>query len=88
MLSLGDITNIVADSFMDGNSDLAGMAIFLVAMLVIMAFTRTPWKSLLAGIPLAFIFAGMGVISGNMLVILIIVCILGLAMTARGVWSK
>lgn len=87
MLDINDLIQIVADNFTGGNVDIAGMLIFTMVLGLIFVFVRRLAAALIISMPLAFIFSTMGIVSQNMMILLVIVAILGLAFTSRKIWS-
>lgn len=86
MLSLFDIQDLVADSFFDGDLNLAGMVMYTLVLIVLFALTRKTQQTLIISIPVTLIFSAIGVIPTDLMVLLIIVTVLALAFTARNVW--
>lgn len=87
MLDLTDITQIVADNFTGGNIDIAGMLIFTVCLAIIFIFVRKAFAALVISLPMSFIFSSLGIVSQELMVLLVIVAVLGLAFVSRKVWS-
>lgn len=87
MLDLNDITRILADSFFSGNTDIAGMVIFTIALAIVFVFVRKAFAALVISLPLAFIFSSLGIVSQELMILLVIVAVLGLAFVSRKVWS-
>lgn len=87
MLDLSDITQILADSFFAGNTDVAGMVLFTIALAVVFVFVRKVFAALVISLPMAFIFSTLGIVSQELMILLVIVAVLGLAFTSRKVWS-
>ena len=83
MITLNDIQYMLGDSFFNGDLTLAGLALFGIAIIIIFALTKNVFQSLVIGLIGTGIFSYMGVLSGDMMVLLIIVIVLGLAFTAR-----
>lgn len=88
MIAFDDIVTIVADSFFNGSVDLAGIVIFTMVLAVLFSVTRNPFATMILSLPVAFIFSTMGFLGEDLLILLIIVIVLGLAYTSRNVWSK
>lgn len=88
MIGIDDLQQILADTFLDGNLDLAGIAIYILAMLVIFSLTEehSAFKALIVGMAVTMFFSLMGVLSTELTILLIIVSVLGLAYTSRAVW--
>lgn len=87
MITLQDVQYMLGDSFFNGDLTLAGLGIFAVAIVVIFAVTKNVFQSLVVGLVVTGIFSYMGVLSSDMMILLIIVIVLGLAMTARNAVS-
>lgn len=86
MLSLFDVQDLISTSFFDGDLQIAGMCIYVLVLLVILALTRKTAQTLLIAIPVTLIFSALGVLAVDMIVLMILVTILGLAFTVRNVW--
>lgn len=84
MISLNQFTDILADSLFSGNVGVAGIVIFAMTLAVVfMLLQRNVFASLLIAIPVAFIFSLLGVLATDMAVILIVICVLGLATVSK-----
>lgn len=89
MLSFNDIQEMLANSFFDGNGDLAGLVIYMAVIGLILAITRgNTFYALIMGMIATMFFSAVGIISTELTVLLIIVSVLGLAWTARGIWTE
>lgn len=85
MITLTDIQYMLGESFFNGDMTLAGLGLFAVAVILIFTLTRNVFQSLVVGLIATGIFSYMGILSSDMMILLIIVIVLGLAMTARNV---
>lgn len=83
MITLNDIQYMLGDSFFNGDLSLAGLALFAGAMVLIFVLTKNVFQSLVIGMIATGIFSYMGILASDMMILLIIVIVLGLAMTAR-----
>lgn len=86
MITLNDIQYIISD-FFNGDLTLAGLAMFAVLIVIIFALTKNVFQSLVIGLIATGIFSYMRILTNDMMILLIIVIVLGLAMTARNVVS-
>lgn len=86
MLSFNDIQELMADTFFDGSTEIAGIVIFITAILGILAITRNPFYALVTGMGVTLLFTTIGILSTNIAILMIIVSVLGLAYTSRNVW--
>lgn len=87
MLDLTDITQIVADAFTNGNTEIAGMLIFTVCLAIVFIFVKKAFAALVISLPMSFIFSTLGIVSQELMVLLVIVAVLGLAFVSRKIWS-
>lgn len=83
MLQLSQIQTIVADTVFNGDVTIAGLTMFFMVMAIVFAISRNMFHSLLLGLPLILIFSALGILGGDMTIILIIIIVLGLGMSAR-----
>lgn len=85
MITLEQLTGILGDSFFNGDSSIAGMVIFTAVMVVLFAVFGK--KSLIVPfavmLPVTLIFTTLNVIPESLTILLIIVSVMGLAITAR-----
>lgn len=88
MIQLNELVDIVAINFFGGSVDQAGLIIFAFAMVGLFGLTRNVFQSLIIALPVTFLFSMLGLLPTDMVVLLIIVVVLGLAVTSKGVWNK
>lgn len=87
MIDLTDIVNMLANSFFGGNVTIAGILTFTTVLAVVFVIFRSLMVSLIVSMPLTLVFNQLGVISQDMMILLIIVAVLGLAMTSRSAFK-
>lgn len=84
MITLNQFVDIVADSVFAGNVAVAGVVIFVATMAVVfMIMKRNVFASLVIAIPVTFVYSMLGVLSIDLTLILIVVCVLGLATVSK-----
>lgn len=84
MITIDQFQDILAGSLFGGDASIAGIVIFIVTLAVVFVLMKkNTFASLLLAIPVAFVYSAMGVLSTDMLVILIVVCVLGLATVSK-----
>ena len=83
MLQVSQIQTAIADMIFNGDTTIAGLVMFFFVMAVVFAMSKSVLHSLLLGLPLILVFSAMGVLGGDMTIILIIVIVLGLAVVGR-----
>lgn len=87
-VTITDMQSILSVSFFNGDMTIAGLVMFVVIMGVVFYVTRNVFQSLIIGLPIMLIFGQLGVITNDMMVLLIIISVLGLAFTARNAVSR
>lgn len=87
MITLSDIQYMLGDTFFNGDLTLAGLGLFAFAIVIVFTLTKNVFQSLIVGLIITGIFSFMGILTADMMVLLIIVIVLGLAMTAKGAVS-
>lgn len=85
MLQLTDLQTLVADLLFGGDESIAGLVMFAAIIAVIFLLVRNMVASLLITLPMTMVASNLGIISGDMMILLIIITVLGLALTARSV---
>lgn len=85
MLQLTDLQTLIADLLFGGNENIAGLIMFTVVIAIIFLLIRNMVASLLITLPMTMVASNLGIISGDMMILLIIITVLGLALTARNV---
>lgn len=87
MLQFSDVQVLIADTFFGGNTTIAGLIMFTVVLVILFALIKNLTATLITSLPITLIFSSMGIISGDMMILIIIITVLGLAMVSRGVMS-
>lgn len=87
MLQFSDIQSILADVMFGGNTTIAGLIMFTIVLGILFALVRNLTATLIVSLPITLVFSTMGIISGDMMILIIIITVLGLAMVSRGVVS-
>lgn len=83
MISIPDIQNLIADSFFGGSDTLAGLVMLGAVLGVILALFRNKYAALIVALPVILMFSILGVLSADIMILLIIITVLGLAFAAR-----
>lgn len=65
---------------------IAGICMYILILVAIFALTRKTTQTLIIGLPVTLVFSILGVLSTDLMILLIIVSVLGLAATAQKVW--
>lgn len=87
MIQFIDIFEIIGDSFFNGNSMVAGLIILTVVLALVFAFTKNAFAMLLVAMPVTLIFSYLRVIPDEITIILLLVAVVGLAMSSRAVFK-
>lgn len=88
MLSIYDLQDLISISFFGGDISIAGMVMYVIVLMIVFALTRKTTQTLVLSIPVTLIFGAIGVLSTDMLVLVIIVTVLALAFTSTKVWRE
>lgn len=88
MMQLNELVEIVGISFFNGSTDQAGLVIYALLIAGIFGVTRNVFQSLVLALPVTFLFSVLNLLPQDMVILLIIVVVLGLAMTAKGSWGR
>lgn len=86
MLSIFDFQDLLSTSFFDGNMSIAGMVMYAVVLIIAFAVTRKTTQTLIISIPATLIFGAIGVLSVDLMVVMILVTVLALAFNSAKVW--
>lgn len=85
MIQFSDFIQIVGDSFFDGSLYVGGVVVLVTILAVIMAFSKKLITTMVLGIPIIMIFSYLRVLPDEITLVMLIVIVLGLAYSARGV---
>lgn len=85
MIQFTDFVQIVADSFFGGSIYVGGMVVLLGILALVIAFSKKLITTMIVGIPLTMLFSYMRIIPDEITLVLLVVIVLGLAYTAKGV---
>ena len=79
MISFNDFQEILASSFFDGDLQIAGIIMYIGAILLTVAVSKSTFYALLIGLTATLLFSTLGILDTEMTVLLIIVSILGIS---------
>lgn len=88
MITINELVDIVGNEFFNGSAEIAGLAIFSVVLGLLFAMTRDVFQTLILSLPITFIFSTFGFLPNDLVILLIIVAVLGLAMSAKRLWDR
>ena len=86
MISIQTIQDMIADEFFGGNLTIAGIIMYAAVLLLIFLLIRDKQAALIISIPLTFVFSILGIVDTNLMLLLLIVAIFGLALQSRKIW--
>ena len=87
MITLTDLQELLGVSFFDGNEVIGGIVIYTVVLAIVFVLSnKNTTTALILSLPITLVFATLGVLSSDMMILLIIVTVLGLAYTTRNIW--
>ena len=88
MIQFNDIIDMVGTTFFDGNTMVAGLVVLCIVLAMVMAFSKSAFTTLIIAIPATLVFNYLNLIPDEITIIMILVCVVGLAYTAKGVFSQ
>lgn len=86
MLSITDLQSIIANGFLDGNATVAGLIMFAAVMLILLVLVKKKETAVVGMLPVALIFGALGILSTDLMVLLIVITVLVLAFMLRDSW--
>ena len=82
MITFTTIQEILAETFFDNNMLIAGLMMYIIFLTLAFCITKNLTAVMVISIPVTLIFASMGILSGDLLIVMIIVTVVGLALVA------
>lgn len=82
MITFTTIQEILAETFFDDNMLIAGLMMYVAFLAIAFGITKNLTAVMVISIPVTLIFASMGILSGDLLIVMIIVTVVGLALVA------
>lgn len=86
MITLDQFQSLLGDSFFGGDAVIAGIVIYTVTLLIILVMTKKLTTGLIVALPVTYVFSLLGILSQELMILLIVITVLGLAYTTRDVW--
>lgn len=84
MITLDQFQDILAGSLFGGDAAVAGIVIFSITLAVIFVLlNRNTFAALLLSIPTAFVYSLLGILSTEMMAILIVISVIGMATVSK-----
>lgn len=90
MITVNELADIIAGSFFGGSLTTAGLVLYILCLGLIFGFTKNVFQTLIIAIPITFMFSGpvLGLLPVDLVLILCIVLVLGLALSSKKVLTK
>lgn len=82
MITFSTIQEILAETFFDNDLQIAGIMMYIIFLTIAFYVTKNLVAVMVVSIPLTLVFASMNILSGDLLIVMIIVIVIGLAITA------
>ena len=84
MMTIVQFQNILSDTLFMGNTEVGGMIIYAVVLGMAFAFSKKDFHTaIILNIPISLIFSLLGILSGELMLLLIVISVLALAMGAK-----
>lgn len=89
MITLNELTDLLGNTFFDGNTAVGGIVIYILALAVVFVLSKKNiTTALVLGLPMTLIFNMIGILSSDVMILMIIVTVLGLAYATKDVWRN
>ena len=89
MIDLQDFQIILSETLLGGNSEIAGILIYIAVMaFVFVILNKKTFAAFAVMIPVTFVFTTMGILTDEITVLLILVALLGLGLTSRNLAGR
>lgn len=82
MITFITVQEILAETFFNNNMQIAGMMMYVAFLAIAFAIVKNLTAVMVIAIPITLIFASMNILAGDLLIVMIIVIVIGLALTA------
>ena len=87
MISITTFQSIIAESLFENNMEVAGMVMYIGVLGLFFVISKNLTAIMVLALPLTLVFASLGILSGDLLIVMIIVTVVGLGLSARGLIS-
>lgn len=87
MMQFNDVIQIVADSFFSGSLYVGGTVVLVTVLALVMAISKKLTTTLVLGVPIIMMFSYLRLLPDEITLVMLIVIVLGLAYSARGVFK-
>ena len=82
MITFSTIQEVLSETFFDNNMQIAGIMMYIIFLVIAFWVTKNLVAVLVISIPMTLIFASMNILSGDLLIVMIVVIVVGLAIAA------
>ena len=82
MITFSTIQEVLSETFFDNNMQIAGIMMYIVFLVIAFWVTKNLVAVMVISIPMTLIFASMNILSGDLLIVMIVVIVVGLAIAA------
>lgn len=82
MITFSTIQEVLSETFFDNNMQIAGIMMYIIFLVIAFWVTKNLVAVMVISIPMTLIFASMNILSGDLLIVMIIVIVVGLAIAA------
>ena len=82
MITFSTIQEVLSETFFDNNMQIAGIMMYIVFLVIAFCVTKNLVAVMVVSIPMTLIFASMNILSGDLLIVMIVVIVVGLAIAA------
>lgn len=87
MLTISLAQELISNTFFDGNMTLAGLTMYICVLALLFMVSKNIVAVLIISLPVTLIFASLNILSGDILIVLILITVVGLGLSAKGLIS-
>lgn len=82
MITFSTIQEVLSETFFDNNMQIAGIMMYIIFLVIAFCVTKNLVAVMVISIPMTLIFASMNILTGDLLIVMIVVIVVGLAIAA------
>lgn len=88
MIDFKELLELIAQTFFGGSMEIAGIVVYSLVIMIVLAITKRAFVTLVVSLPVTFVFSYMGFLPTELMILLIIVAVIGMAYSSRGLWRE
>lgn len=82
MITFSTIQEVLSETFFDNNMQIAGIMMYIIFLVIAFCVTKNLVAVMVVSIPMTLIFASMNILTGDLLIVMIVIIVIGVAIAA------